>query len=191
MMATVSHLIRDASSGQVIFFRDPWRTYIVTAIRKIPKGLSSRDNSSLSCITEQEEDHPAWRCISKEMWYSSRHKNASPDDQNYLQICYITKRKDQPILDPTCCICIPPVLYHLSTVWSQVGSEVNVVAVVLACLRISYPHACARFGIRFFAHLPILHPANWVDVTFNLKSCKDQSKLNAMYGCDWYLVRCL
>ena len=68
LMATVSHLIRDASSSPVIFFR----------FMKIPKRLSSCDNSapSRSQISEAEEDHRAWRGTLDEMRYTAAIKSS-------------------------------------------------------------------------------------------------------------------
>ena len=78
LVATVTHLIWNGSSGWVIFFQfsDPWQSWIVmwwerglrhnqsksynVTIKKILKRLSSGDNSTTSWITEPEEDQPAW-----------------------------------------------------------------------------------------------------------------------------------
>ena len=90
-MAKVSHLIRYASSGHLIFFRftDPWRSCIVAWRQRVFSGIfliaaSSLDSSTLSRISEPEEDHSAWRRIWDEMRCCSHQKTVSPEDQNYL-----------------------------------------------------------------------------------------------------------
>ena len=88
MMATESHLIRDASLGQVIFFRfsDLWivRHYLPKAYdavnMKISKRLSSRFNSSvrhesLNWKITRPEDVSQRRCDTLAII-----KNVSPDD---------------------------------------------------------------------------------------------------------------
>ena len=112
LMATVSHLIRDVLSGQMIFrFNDLWRRWIVMweesfrdfldyclislkdsliSSRKFLQRLSSLDNSSLSWTIEQEKDHSAWRIILDEMQYCSHQKQEVQMTRITLQICYLT-----------------------------------------------------------------------------------------------------
>ena len=59
------------------------------AIKKILR-LSSCDNSSLSWITEPEEDHPPWRqSISDEMWYCSHQNSKSGWPELYYKFAII------------------------------------------------------------------------------------------------------